>query len=158
MAFSPDGRWLATGSDDKTARLWDLKADDPAKPPPASSRGHEGSVTALAFSPDGRWLATGSDDKTARLWDLKADDPETTARVLNGPRGLVLALAFSPDGRWLATASKDATARLWPITVEELLKQAERAVGRNFTYMEWIDLFGEEKYRKTFERLPSGWL
>ncbi len=69
LAISPDGRWLVTGSDDKTARLWDLTAKDPA----SSSlvlRGHDGGIYSLAISPDGRWLVTGSYDKTARLWDL----------------------------------------------------------------------------------------
>ena len=72
MAFSADGRWLATGSPDTTARLWDLTAADPA----AESivlRGHEGWIRSVAFSPDGRWLATGSWDRTVRLWTLPID-------------------------------------------------------------------------------------
>ena len=50
---------------------------------------------------------------------------------------------------------QDKTARLWPLTIEELLKQAERAVGRNFTREEWEELFPGEHYRKTFEGLPA---
>ena len=59
MAISPDNRWLVTGSDDKTARLWDLSAKDPAANP-VVLRGHEGAVSAVAISPDNRWLVTGS--------------------------------------------------------------------------------------------------
>ena len=71
VAISPDGRWLVTGSFDKTARLWDLKSKNPA----VGSRvlkGHTKRIYCLAISPDGRWLVTGSRDKTVRLWDLKS--------------------------------------------------------------------------------------
>jgi WD40 repeat protein len=69
VAISADNRWLVTGSWDKTARLWDLSAKDPAANP-VMLRGHNGSVKAVAISADNRWLVTGSWDKTARLWDL----------------------------------------------------------------------------------------
>jgi WD40 repeat protein len=66
VAFSPDGRTLATGSRDKTARLWEVASGKEI----AMLRGHENIVRSVAFSPDGRTLATGSHDKTARLWPL----------------------------------------------------------------------------------------
>ena len=86
VAISPDNRWLVTGSYDKTARLWDLSAKDPAANP-VVLRGHEGWVTAVAISPDNRWLVTGSSDKTARLWDLSAKDPAANPVVLRGHDG-----------------------------------------------------------------------
>ena len=68
VAFSPDGQSLASGSRDKTVRLWDLR--QPAATPTVL-RGHEDWVYSVAFSPDGQSLASGSRDKTVRLWDLR---------------------------------------------------------------------------------------
>ena len=65
VAFSPDGRLLATASKDKTARLWDPATGECLR----TLTGHDDFVRGVAFSPDGRLLATASNDKTARLWD-----------------------------------------------------------------------------------------
>ena len=86
VAISPDNHWLVTGSDDKTARLWDLRAKDPAASP-VVLRGHDGPVRAVAISPDNHWLVTGSYDNTARLWDLSAKDPAASPVVLRGHDG-----------------------------------------------------------------------
>jgi conflict system STAND superfamily ATPase/WD40 domain-containing protein len=75
IGVSQDNHWLVTGSDgdDDTARLWDLRAKDPAASP-VVLRGHEGRVSAVAISPDNHWLVTGSADRTARLWPLQIND------------------------------------------------------------------------------------
>jgi WD40 repeat protein len=73
VAFSPDGRALATASNDTTAKLWDLS--DPRHPSLlATLTGHTSSVYSVAFSPDGLTLATGSRDATARLWETNVDN------------------------------------------------------------------------------------
>ena len=71
MAFSPDGQTALTGSDDKTARLWDVTTGQPR----GAALKHEGLVYAVAFSPDGQTALTGSWDNTARLWDVTTGQP-----------------------------------------------------------------------------------
>jgi WD40 repeat protein len=83
LAISTDSRWVVTGSEDKTARLWDLRAQDPAANP-VVLRGHDDRVYAVAISPDSRWVVTGSSDKTARLWLLQLNDLMNLARITVG--------------------------------------------------------------------------
>jgi WD40 repeat protein len=109
VAFSPDGRTIATGSDDGTARLWDAATGQAI----GSALDHGGTVFAVAFSPDGKTLLTGCTDQKARLWDVATHQLVGTPLHHDGP---VVAVAVSPDGKTLLTGSTDKKVRLWDAT------------------------------------------
>jgi WD40 repeat protein len=129
LAFSPSGGFLdvgflATGSFDGTARLWEYDVGEKIRGgdyiPFLNSvrqthtlRGHRGVVMTVAFAPDGKVLATGGMDATIRLWDVSTGKQK---HVLAGHRSWVNGLAFSKDGKLLASASSDATVKLWDVS------------------------------------------
>ena len=75
VAFSPDGKRIASGSDDNTVRLWDADTGQPVGQP---LTGHTDTVTSVAFSPDGKRIVSGSGDNTVRLWDADTGQPSAS--------------------------------------------------------------------------------
>jgi WD40 repeat protein len=107
MAFSPDGKTIASASRDQTVLLWD--ADSGTRK--TTLKGHTDQVLSVAFSPDGKTIATASSDSTARLWD--ADSGILKAILSEGYTGWPYPATFSPDGKTLASASYDGSILLW---------------------------------------------
>src|SRR5947209_5077881 len=95
VAFSPDGKTLASASQDNTIKLWGVKTGEEH----AILKGHTSVVSSVAYSPDGKTLASASRDKTIKLWDVQTGKEQTT---LKGHTNIVFAVAYSPDGKTLA--------------------------------------------------------
>ena len=114
VAFHPSAPYLATGSWDKTAKLWLLNADCSAATCVSTLQGHSRDVYSVAFHPSAPYLATGSYDDTAKLWLLNADcSAATCVSTLQGHSSSVHSVAFHPSAPYLATGSSDNTAKLW---------------------------------------------
>ncbi|GAA0247176.1 hypothetical protein GCM10010492_53500 [Saccharothrix mutabilis subsp. mutabilis] len=114
IAFSPDGRRIATAGVDRSVLIWDSATGAVLK----TLTGHAAAVNGVQFSPDGRLLATASHDQTVKLWDPATGTPLAT---LTGHTGWIRTAKFSPDGHTLATAGHDQTVILWDITTRTKL-------------------------------------
>ena len=124
VAWSPDGRQLATGSGDYKARIWDKTAGELVH----VLKGHRYFVSSVAWSPDGRQVATGCDDRKTRIWDATTGE---VVRELDPYEGKwfrfcpVNSVAWSPDGRQVATGSQDGKTRIWDANTGEVVRELE---------------------------------
>ncbi|MBW4423263.1 MAG: hypothetical protein KME50_02050 [Nostoc desertorum CM1-VF14] len=123
VAFSPDGKLLATGDADGKTYLWQVEDGKLL----FTFTGHSSWVKSVAFSPNGQILASGSDDQTVKLWDVQDGKCLTT---LQGHSNWVRSVAFSPDGRILASGSEDQTVKLWDVHTGKCLKTLQGNTNR----------------------------
>ncbi|MBI5748729.1 MAG: WD40 repeat domain-containing protein, partial [Nitrospinae bacterium] len=137
VAFSPDGKTLASGSVDKNVILWDVAAGSAIK----TLKGHTSNVVTVTFSPDGKTLASGSVDKNVILWDVAAG---RALKTLIGHNDILLSVAFSPDGKFLVSGSGDGTSRCWDIN-----RGREIAQFISFRDAEWIVITPEGYYNSS---------
>ncbi|KIJ23644.1 hypothetical protein M422DRAFT_148463, partial [Sphaerobolus stellatus SS14] len=110
VSFSPDGRYIASGSNDYTVHLWSVETGMSVGQP---YKGHTDSVNSVSFSPDGRYIASGSYDRTVHLWSVETGMP--VGQSYEGHTYSVKSVSFSPDGRYIASGSDDHTVRLWSV-------------------------------------------
>ncbi|KAJ1937148.1 general transcription repressor, partial [Linderina pennispora] len=123
VCFSPDGKFLVTGAEDKQIRIWDIAT----KKIRHILAGHEQDIYSLDFSPDGRTILSGSGDRTVRLWDLETGKNIHTFTIDDmGPKDAgVTSVAFSPNGQLVAAASLDKMIRLWDAPSGQFLERID---------------------------------
>jgi len=113
IAFSPDGKIIATATLDGNVRLSELNGKEIA-----TLRGHQAAVTSVAFSPDGKTIATASADGTIKLWSTEGKEIAT----LKGHSNAVTSVTFSPNGKFIVSASDDRTVKLWNTSTGKEIK------------------------------------
>ena len=115
VCWSPDGKYLASGSGDETLIIWNANSGQRLK----TLKGHSESVRSVCWSPDGKHLASGSRDKTVIIWDAESGEK---LKTLEGHSHWVKSVSWSPDGKYLASGSQDGSVIIWDAESGEKLK------------------------------------
>jgi hypothetical protein len=137
VAIRPDGRIIASASDDNTVRLWDMATGAEIR----TLEGHSREVISVAFSPDGARLVSGSNDTTLRLWDVDSGQEILTLR---GHAAVVRGVAFSRDGQRIASTSQDGTVKIWEATPLTRQQRAQREAAPRVNRLASEPRFREE--------------
>ncbi len=129
VAYSPDGNYILTSSQDDTARLWDIKTGNTVR----IFAAHTDDIWSVVFSPDGQTITTGSFDTTARIWKA---NPGQDNRTIREHQDSIIKVSFSPDGHFIISSSNDDTIRMWDAgTLEQ--KKLDMPVKLNDPFVEF---------------------
>ncbi|KAG8851920.1 POC1 centriolar protein A [Serendipita sp. 411] len=150
VAYSPDGRHIASGSNDTTIRIWDVETGAMVGEP---LKGHTREIVSVAYSPDSRYVVSGSWDNTIRVWN--ATTGVQIGDSLKGHTNLITSLAYSPDCRHIASVSFDNTIRVWDVGAMALVDD-QYVVSDKPTI--WEPKIPENPVTVDFHPDESGWV
>jgi WD40 repeat protein len=143
VSFSPDGKWVATASNEGTADLWDVQGNHLVK-----VANHQGIVWDVSFSPNGKFIATASEDGTAKLWDLQGKQ----LAEFKGHQSPVRSISFHPDGELLVTVDASGVIKSWNLRGEEQVNiQAHQGIINDISFSpdgQFIATASEDKTAK----------
>lgn len=150
VCFSPDGRYLATGAEDKIIRVWDIQNRSIRN----HFTGHEQDIYSLDFARDGRTIASGSGDRTVRLWDIEQGVNTLTLTIEDG----VTTVAISPDTQYVAAGSLDKSVRVWSIPDGILVERLEGLEGhKDSVYSVAFSPSGKDLVSGSLDRTIKMW-
>ena len=143
MDYSPDRRYLVSGSNDGTVRIWDVESNTLMQ----TLKGHKGWVRSVDYSPDGRYLVSSSSDQTVRIWNVEKN---IQMQTLKGHEGGVLSVEYSPDSKYLVSGGSDQTVRIWDVESATLVQalKGHKGVVRSVKYSpdgEYVASSSEDK-------------
>lgn len=110
VAWSPNGKYIASGSLDQTVQVWAANPNDHFRP--SIYRGHTAGVQAVAWSPESNRVVSGSIDQTVQVWNARTEE---RLALYQGHNDIVMTISWSPDGQYIASGSADGTVRLWDV-------------------------------------------
>ena len=119
VCYSPDGKYIASGSDDKTVKIWEVETGRELR----TLGGHSYDVNSVCYSPDGKYIASSSRD-SIKLWEVATGE---CIKTLSGNNDNY-SLCYSPDGKYIASSSRDSI-KLWEVTTGECIKTFEGHTG-----------------------------
>ncbi|KAJ1472814.1 WD40-repeat-containing domain protein, partial [Baffinella frigidus] len=112
VKFSPDGKWIVSGSEDMLVKIWDVETGAEVSRFVRTLTGHSDKIQTVAISPDGKWVGSGSTDSLVKIWNAETG-PELC--TLTGHSGWVWSTSFSPDGKRIVTGSEDKLVKIWNV-------------------------------------------